>query len=199
MLNVKEFAILEQKQASHLLWEKLKRFENNNTVVVSTSRESAATAYYLAQELEAPWQVLSCKEISHPANPLKTIGSVSTDEIIIHDASTIPGDYINRQIRLLKRSILSDDHFFSTIAGSHNLKNKNVIIVCDHLKNVDSIAAALKSINNHDPLKTLVASLSVEPETARIVSSFTDGFVFLKMETASQANARYSKEILCEN
>ena len=183
-------AILEN---AHLLWEKLIHYKNDDVVVVAASKGSAATSHYLAEKLQAPWEVISCKEIKHPANPTKTIGSVSSNEVLIHDESSIPCNFIDHQIQLLQHSIAADKDFFSTIAESHELKYKTVIVVCDYLKNYDSVAATLRTIKNQYPLKIIVACISVEPETARKIASSADEVVFLKMETSFRVGIGYSK------
>jgi len=181
----------KKKQSGYFLAEKLKTHFIADAVVVSVSKESSETACHLAEILQAPWQVHSCREILHPGDPNKTIGSVCSDEILLHHDSLIPCDYIHHHVQSLKHDISSDNGLFSHVAGVHELKNKTVIVVCDYLNNYDSVGATLKSINNQRPLKTLVASIIVKPETARLVASFVDGIVFLEMAVSSHENAHH--------
>lgn len=185
-----ESLVLEKQHLCDLLVEKLKTYVTGDTVVVSVSKESAALAYYLAEKLQVPWEVLSCKEIRDPSNSTKTIGSISSDEIIIHDVSAIPSDFIDHQIQILKHSLLSVNHFFSTITGVHELKYKTVVVVCENLTSYDSVLATLKSINKQRPLKTILVSSIVAPETARLAASSVDGLIFLKMDNSFKARAR---------
>jgi putative phosphoribosyl transferase len=190
-INAEVFS--EQRKAGYLLGEKLVEYKNENTVIVSTSWKSSAIAFFLAEKLSVLWAVVCCEEIIHPANSSKTIGSVSLDEIVIHDDFTVPSDFIQRQIQLLHHKIKLHSTFFTTITGSQNLKYKHVIIVCDYLQNCDKILAAVKSIKKQNPLKTIVASIAVEPEPIRLIASMVDRVVFLKMNTSSTEEKKQSE------
>ena len=187
--NSKELS--DKKHAGYLLGEKLIEHKNGSTVIISTSRESSATAFYLAEKLSVSWAVICCEEIVHPANAAKTIGSVSLDEIVMHDDAFIPRDFIGRQIQLLQHKIKSHNNFFSTLTGTHDLKYKQVIVVCDYLQNCDRILATIKSIKKQNPLKTIVASINVAPEPARLIASTVDKIVFLKMTHSPEARLHF--------
>jgi putative phosphoribosyl transferase len=192
MVMINDDILKDRKQAAQFLGEKLTEYKNQNAIVVSVSRKSAATAYHLAEYLQLPFEIFPCKEIKHPGISSKTIGSVSADEVLLHDdINDIPKDFIYRQIQMIQHSIKAENKQHQNIKHWIDLKYKSVIVVTDILQNTDMVQACLRSIKKQNPLKVIVAAIAVAPEPARIVASEVDQITFLKMETHSKNILKY--------
>jgi len=190
---INEDILLDKKQTAQLLGEKLIEYKQGNAVVVAVSRKSAITAFHLAEYLQLPFELLPCKEVKHPGKNSETIGSVSADEIILHDTDNIPMDFITHQVQILQHSIQKETDVYHQVAPFVNVKYRPVIIVTDVLQNMDGIEACLNSIRKQHPMKLIVAAAVVASEPARITASQIDQLEFLKMESVAEDISDYQK------
>lgn len=173
----------DREEAGYLLSKTLSSYKDSNAVVVGIPYGGACVASAIAEALSLPLEVMPCRTIMHPADAQKTLGSVSGDDVFLHDcAHTIPQDYIYHQIALLRNSILHANKRYYGEDKPVSFRYRPVILVDDVLVSSDTMMACLRGIRKQHPLKIIVAVPVVVAEAARIVRAEADEFVFLKMD-----------------
>jgi putative phosphoribosyl transferase len=174
-----------RKEAGLLLARKLAAYRHTNAVVVGIPHGGVCVASVIAEELSLPLEVMPCRRIKHPAESQQYIGSVSENEVVLHDCSrTIPQDYLSHQIILLKNAILHENRKYYDHRKRDSFLYKTVILVDDILISSDGVIACLREIKREKPLNLVVAIPVVSAEAARIVQSEADDLVFLHMENS---------------
>jgi putative phosphoribosyl transferase len=147
-----------RKEAGMLLAEKLGRHRNSNGIVVAVSKGAAELGYHLASELRLPLEVVTCKEIAHPADIKKTIGSISADVVLLNEGTyDIPQDYIYHQIVLGQSAMRHQQSFYNSNREALNINGKTIILVIDVLGSSDALKATLQTIWNRRPREITIA------------------------------------------
>lgn len=148
----------DRADAARLLANKLIEFKNKkDVIVVAILAGGVPVGYHLAALLDIPFDIVPCKKINHPANQDKTIGSVTLNEISIHDDMNIPGDYIHHQVRQIQNELTARYKLYMDDRKPIALTGKTVILVDDRLKTGDTMLACLRSIKKQKPAKVIVA------------------------------------------
>ena len=150
----------------------------SDTVVIAV--EGNEIAHHLADSMESQFEVMPCKEVKHPADSSKSIGSVSEDEVFIHgNNSNIPGDYIFHQVAALKYDTQSEARTYLKGRNRLGLAHKTVILVYDHLVNSDSVMACLNRIRKQQPHRILMAVTDAAYSAIRDIAPTVDEIMFL--------------------
>lgn len=148
----------DRADAARLLANKLKEFTSRqNVVVVAILAGGVPVGFQLAALLNLPFDVIPCKKIDHPAKRGKSIGSVTLNEISIHDDMDIPGDYTHHQVRQIQNELIARYKLYMHDRKPIALKGKTVILVDDRLKTGDTMLACLRSIKKQKAAKIIVA------------------------------------------
>lgn len=175
----------DRAHAAHLLANKVGHYKNTNAVVVGVGPGGAVVGSCLAKELNLDFEVVLCQPLKDPANPQKTIGSVSDGLVVLNEecSHTIPQDYVMRQVANLQREIEKDHQLIYGGQPRPSFKYKTVIPVGDVLATSHSLMAGLKIIKNQNPLQVIVAIPVVEPHAAIEIAGEVNDLVFVHMET----------------
>jgi putative phosphoribosyl transferase len=194
MTHIQSFAVQNREHAGLLLAEKLRRFKDSQTIVIGVSHGGALIGYHLARALHLPFDVVPCKKINHPADPRKTIGSISMNEIVIHeDSRDIPRTYIHRQIVMNQNALKAQQAIYKSNHAEWSVKNKIVIIVGDVLNSVDAVLASLRSIKKRKPEEIIVAMHAATPEVVSRLLREADDVVVLTVENNVQTENFYEQ------
>jgi putative phosphoribosyl transferase len=203
MTITQSFSVHDREHAGLLLAKKLRRFKNTKTIVIGASRGGAFIGYHLAKVLHLPFSVVPCKKITHPADSRKTIGSVSENEVIIHEeAHDIPKEYIYRQIIRNQNVLKAEQTLYTSNRGcdiSHIIKDKIVILVGDVLNSADTVLASIKTIKKQNPEKIIVAvPAATQDGIARLLRD-ADEVAVLKIENNAQRENFYEEYSLIKD
>lgn len=171
MTRSQSFAVKNRKEAALLLADKLCYLKNSNAIVVGASHVGAVLGYHLAKALHLAFDVAPCKKLGYPGNQKRTMGSISADEVIIHEeAHDIPRDYIYHQIILNQNVIKAQQAFFSGARKPLSVQRKSVVIVDDLLTSSDSVMALINSIHKQRPAEIIVVASGA---TREVVSNLS--------------------------
>ena len=172
-----------RQHAATLLAERLFPYRNTDAVVVAIPNGGIPVGYHLAKQLQLPLVAMACKKIQHPGDPSKTIGSVSSDEIVMHEVGQdIPQDYIYHQIMMAQRSMKAEDERCNQPGPLTCLKDKTVILADDFLKTGDTMLACLKAAQKQQPGKIIIAVPVATPEAINAFAGKVDEIVYLISE-----------------
>ncbi len=148
----------DRADAAQLLANKLKGYKDKTgVVVIAILAGGVPIGYHLADLLNLPFDIIPCKKINHPSKIGKSIGSVTLNEVNIHDDMDIPGDYTHHQIRQIQNELKARYKLYMQDRKPLSLKGKTVILVDDRLKTGDTMLACLRSIKKQKPSKIIVA------------------------------------------
>jgi len=187
--------ICNREEAGYLLSKKLSAFKRSNAVVVGIPHGGVCVAAVIAEELILPLEIMACRKIKNPANSDENIGSVSEDDVFLHDCSrTIPQEYLRHRILQLQRSILVEKGSYYGIRKPLSFRYRPVILVDDLLISSDSMIACLRSIRKQSPLKIVVAVALASAEAARSISAVADDIEFIKIEPLLMSPEKYFQE-----
>jgi putative phosphoribosyl transferase len=157
----------------------LKKYEQENTVVLAIPRGAVPMGYYIAKELNLPLDILLSKKIGHPGNPELAIGSVSLKGRIIDPRFALDQDYIQHETVKIRAMLKERHKKFMGNRPSIELNNKTVIIVDDGIATGNTMLASIDLIRHHAPKKIVVATPVASQEAALAIKQKADDFICL--------------------
>lgn len=194
-METTDLVSVNRENAGIMLAQKLTGLDHANAIVVGIPHGGVCVAAQVAEHLHLPLEVIMCRKIKDPSDKSKTIGSVSANDVIMHDvARSIPQDYVYFQTIRLRNEIKYEYDFYYGSEPPLDLEYKTVIIVDDILVNADTLLAAIQEVRKRSALRVIVAVPFVQTEAARIIQSETDGLVFLKMQQHIRTPLEYYRE-----
>jgi putative phosphoribosyl transferase len=126
--------------------------------------------------------VVPCRKIKHPANDMQTIGSVSIDDVLIHeDIHDIPQDYIYHQILMARIGIEREYNYYYANKPRPVFSDRTIIIVDDMLQENDAVLACLRSVRKQKPTSLIVAVPVIAFSALRTIREEADDVVFSRM------------------
>lgn len=166
-------------EAGLLLSDKLKKYQNSNTVILAVPRGGIPIGYEIAKKLNLPLDIILSKKIPHPLNKEFAIGAVSLDSMIIDEYLNIPNHYINDEIIRLRELLQEKYKLYRGNRKSLNIKGKNVIIVDDGIATGNTLLASIDMLRKKNPERIIVAVPVIPNERVKIFQQKTDEFVYL--------------------
>jgi putative phosphoribosyl transferase len=149
----------------------------------------------IAGSLNVPLEVMPCRKISDPSNREKHIGSVSRNEIVLHDCPfSLPQDYLYFKGIRLQNEIESELRFYHEDSQPASLQYRTVILVDDVLISSDTMIACLREIRAQQPMSIIVAVPFVQTEAARRIQSEADSLVFSVIKPVIATPLEYYEE-----
>ena len=153
--------------AAFQLVQRLKKYKDEDTVVVAIPRGGLPLGYVIAKELKAPLDIALSKKIGHPANKEFAVGSVSLHGRIIDRRSDVPDDYIESETKKLREQLKERYNLFSKGREPVDVENKVVIVVDDGIATGNTMLATMDMIRSENPEKIVVAIPVAPPRSAR--------------------------------
>lgn len=195
MILNQSFTIPDRRQAGLRLAQKLFQNRSSNSVVFGVPYGGAVVGYNVAKRLSLYFDVIGCRPIPHPADQRRTIGSVSVDQVVLHDEEyDIPRDYIYHQIMRAQNALNAQESFYrSARPADVTVNNREVIVAGDIVKSADSLLAAIRTLRKRKPNKIIVAAPVVTPDAMARLSHEVDEMVFLFMEDSIPSGGFYEE------
>jgi putative phosphoribosyl transferase len=186
MVSAVEKMIHNSEYSAHLLARKVMRYKSNKTVVVGVGPNGSSVGSALAKELNLPFHVILCRDLKHPADVTKKIGSVSHSAVVMNMTMTthgIPQDFLARQVLNLKNQIEKEYTAIYRDQPKPSFRNKIVIPVVDILTAPENLLAGIKTVKLHMPMQVIVAVPVVELQAASTIAGEVNDLVFLHIES----------------
>src|SRR5690606_6198156 len=173
----------DRRQAAQLLAGLLEPFRDTDAVVLAVPRGGVPVGNVIARQLNLPMEILSCRKITHPGDSSQSIGSVSLQDVVIHDSDRdIPQEYIQYNISRLRASLRREAMKYNRDRGAPNLRGKTLIVVDDWLGTGDTILAGLKDLRRQQPAQIIVAAPIITTRAHKAISEHADEVVFVRSE-----------------
>ena len=172
--------VLEDRiEAALLLSEKLKKYQNSNSVILAVPRGGVPIGFIIAKNLHLPLDIILSKKIGHPNNKEFAIGAVSMDSIIIDEHPDVPKEYIEKEVIRLRKLLQQK---YSLYMGNRNpidITGKNVIVVDDGIATGNTILVSIAMLRKKKPAKIIVAVPVIPYDTVKTFEQHTDEFICL--------------------
>jgi len=147
----------DRTHAAFLLASELKRFHGKDAIILAIPRGGVPIGYTIAHQLLLPLDVVLVKKIGHPGNPEYAIGSVSSTELILTDTEGISKEYIQSEIKRLRKVMSEKYDVFMEGRKPAGLKGKIAVLVDDGLATGNTMLACIEHVRKSGPAKIVVA------------------------------------------
>ena len=130
-------------EAGLLLSEKLKKYQDTNSVILAVPRGGVPVGIVISKTLHLPLDIVLAKKIGHPSNKEFAIGAVSMNSMILDEHSDIPKKFIDDEIIRLRKQL---DEKYGRYMGNRkplDLENKNVILVDDGIATGNTLLSCI--------------------------------------------------------
>ena len=169
----------DRKEAGLLLSEKLKKYQDSNTVILAVPRGGVPVGYEIAKNLHLPMDIVLSKKIGHPFNKEFAIGAVSMDSTIIDKHPDVPEEYVEKEILRLRELLQDKYKFYMGDKEPLDLNKKNVIVVDDGIATGNTLLASIAMLRKKKPAKIIVAVPVLPNDVVNVFQKNTDEFVYL--------------------
>jgi putative phosphoribosyl transferase len=144
-------------EAGILLAAKLKKYKDDDGIVLAVPRGGVPVAYAVAAELGFPVEVILTKKIGHPMNKEFAIGAASlTDYFIIHHEN-VTDAYIQEELKRIRKRLREMYTKFMGDEEPANLEGKTVIVIDDGIATGNTILSTIKVLKKSKPGKIIIA------------------------------------------
>lgn len=166
-------------EAGLLLSEKLKKYQNSNTIILAVPRGGVPVGYIIAKSLHLPLDIVLSKKIGHPNNKEFAIGAVSMDSMTIDEHPDVPKKYIEDEIIRLRKLMQNKYAIYMGNREPLDIKGKNIILVDDGIATGNTLLASITMLRKRNPAKIIVAVPVLPYETITVFEKNADEFVYL--------------------
>lgn len=170
----------DRNHAAHLLTERLMSYKHTDSVVIAIPRGGVPVGIHIARTLHLPLDVIPSQRIKNPAFANETIGSVSLNGLdIMEDCHDIPQDFIYHQVAMIKHRLMDRYKFYRGNDWVADVKGKTVFLVDDKMECMNQLLACIRSVNNQQPKRLVVAAPIISTEVLRKLLNIDCDVVYL--------------------
>lgn len=151
-----------RKIAGILLSKKLKKYLDNDPIILSIPSGGVKLGYEISKELSVELDVLIVRKLRVPSNEKISMGAITWDQMFLNQDqianSNISRDEFqkvldNEKIELEKKTLL-----YRGSTEPPNIFNRVCILVDDQVKTGTSMKAAIMFLKQNNPLKIIIAA-----------------------------------------
>ena len=169
----------DRTEAGFLLSEKLKKYQNTNSVILAVPRGGVPVGFVISKTLHLPLDIVLSKKIGHPNNKEFAIGAVSMDSMILDEHPEVPKKYIDHEISKLRQLLKEKYELYNGNRKPIDIENKNVILVDDGIATGNTLLASIAMLRKKNPAKIIVAVPVLPYDTVSIFEKNADEFIYL--------------------
>lgn len=169
----------DRTEAGFLLSEKLKKYQNTNSVILAVPRGGVPVGFVISKTLHLPLDIVLSKKIGHPNNKEFAIGAVSMDSMILDEHPEVPKKYIDHEINKLRQLLKQKYELYSGNRKPIDIENKNVILVDDGIATGNTLLASIAMLRKKNPAKIIVAVPVLPFDTVPLFEKNADEFIYL--------------------
>jgi putative phosphoribosyl transferase len=166
-------------EAGLLLSDKLKKYQNSDTIILAVPRGGIPIGYEIAKRLHLPLDIVLSKKIGYPSNKEFAIGAVSLDSMVIDEHLDVPKEYIENEIVRLRKLLQGKYELYMGNREPLDIKGKNIIIVDDGIATGNTLLVSIAMLRKKNPAKIIVAVPVIPYDTVEVFEQHTDEFIYL--------------------
>ncbi|PWA07394.1 phosphoribosyltransferase [Flavobacterium psychrotolerans] len=169
----------DRMEAGLLLSDKLKKYQDSDTIILAIPRGGVPVGYVIAKSLHLPLDIVLSKKIGHPNNKEFAIGAVSMNSLLINELPEVPNSYIEDEIIRLRKVMQEKYERYMGNRKPLEIKGKNVIVVDDGIATGNTLMVCINMLRKKEPKKIIVAVPVIPFETVAIFRQKADEFIYL--------------------
>jgi putative phosphoribosyl transferase len=146
----------DRKEAGRLLAAKLKKYKNEQGIVLAVPRGGVPLAYIVAMELGFPVEVILTKKIGHPMNKEYAIGAASLSDYFVIPHSEVSEQYIERELQVIRTRLKEMYKKFMGNKTPENIEGKTVIVIDDGMATGNTLLGTIELIRKSRPGKIII-------------------------------------------
>lgn len=187
-----------RSSAGKKLAKKLKKYQQENVIVLALPRGGVPVGYEIAKLLASPFNVIVSRKIGAPQNPELGIGAISENNVSLMNKRiasllNISQNQVENIIKKEKKELSRRIRLYRNNQSLPDLSGKTVILVDDGLATGVTAKAAIESIKKLKPEKIVFAAPVCARESVKQLSPDADQIVCLYTPSALQAIGIYYK------
>lgn len=169
----------DRKEAGILLSERLKKYQNSNTIILAVPRGGVPVGYEIAKRLHLPMDIVLSKKIGHPNNKEYAIGAVSMNSMTLKEHPEVPQRYIEDEVIRLRKLLKEKYELYMGNREPIDIQGKNVIVVDDGIATGNTLIASISMLRKKEPAKIIAAVPVLPADVIPIFQRNADEFVYL--------------------
>nr|WP_315184718.1 phosphoribosyltransferase family protein [uncultured Flavobacterium sp.] len=169
----------DRKEAGILLSERLKKYQNSNTIILAVPRGGVPVGYEIAKRLHLPMDIVLSKKIGHPNNKEYAIGAVSMNSMTLEEHPEVPQRYIEDEVIRLRKLLKEKYELYMGNREPIDIQGKNVIVVDDGIATGNTLIASISMLRKKEPAKIIVAVPVLPADVIPVFQRNADEFVYL--------------------
>ncbi|WP_234697136.1 phosphoribosyltransferase [Nitrosophilus alvini] len=173
----------DRYEAGLKLAEKLKEYENSDSVIVALPRGGIPVAAVIAEKLHIPMDIFFVKKIPSPYNEEAAIGAVSENGFVyVNEHAKIMLNVADEYIKERAEQKMREMKEKRALYGKKriNLKDKTVIIVDDGIATGASMLLATDALREEGAKKIVIAAPVAPPDVVSKLEKSADEVVILQ-------------------
>ena len=186
----------DRHDAGRALAEKLKKYADENPVIIGIPRGGVVLGYEVAKALNAPLDIIVARKIGAPQNPELGIGAIAPGKVTILNNELVSMLSVSKQ--QLERIIEQETSEMNRRINVYrkglpdlDLNNKTVIVVDDGIATGISTMAAIASIKLSKPKKIILAVPVCPSDSVNKFEENVDEFICLNARADFYAVGQY--------
>lgn len=173
-----------RQEAGRQLAKMLKEKALDDPVVLALPRGGVPLALVVAEELNAPLDLVFVRKIGHPLHPEYAIGALTEEEApILHpdESRSVDQSWLENQISELRLENRKRREKYLSGQPQIPLTDRTVILVDDGIATGFTLLSAIDAIRKHAP-KAIVVAVPISPkETAVKIQSKVDQLIAIEI------------------
>jgi predicted phosphoribosyltransferase len=147
-----------REDAATQLVAKLKKYKNQNALVLGIPRGGVEIGYYIAEQLNAALSIVISKKLPHPLHPEFAIGAICEEgTLYLNNEFRVSEDWLSRTVQELKQEIHRRVQLYRGGQPVPEMKGRVVILADDGIATGATLASAMVLCRNHEAAKIIVA------------------------------------------
>ncbi|UOF02914.1 phosphoribosyltransferase family protein [Bdellovibrio reynosensis] len=174
----------DREEAAKLLSEKLIHLKNENPIVLAIPRGAVPIAAKVAEQLDAPMDLVLIKKIGAIHNPELAIGAISEDGHTFFNKELVQilGITSETQNKLAQTKLAELKEQKERLLGdraSFEIKDRTVIIVDDGIATGATLISSIQFLRHKNPKKIIVAAPVGAKDTIKKIEKIADDVIVL--------------------
>jgi putative phosphoribosyl transferase len=166
-----------REDAAEQLAAKLVKYRSSSAVVLAIPRGGVPVGCYISKKLGLPVEVMLSKKIGHPLSREVAIGAVSMGSVILTGQAMASDDYIESEVRDIKRSLKEKYELYIGEREQLELAQRDVIIVDDGIATGSTVLAIIELVRTERPSRIIIAVPVAAPDTVQMLETRVDEVV----------------------
>lgn len=148
----------DRLEAGFLLAERLKKYKNQEGIVLAVPRGGVPVAYAVARELGFPIDIILTKKIGHPLNKEYAIGAASLTDYFVIPHENITEEYIESELKKIRSRLKQMYSLFRGDKEPENPEGKTVLVIDDGIATGNTLLGTISMLRKSKPAKIVIAA-----------------------------------------